>query len=285
MTIQNAAGRLGRSARRCFCLISVLCFLSFAFFPASRSSAQEPSGESLRTGSRTHKSNPFLPVAASDSGWPFIRNSTFDGHSPEIHIADAWPDEGPPVLWTRELGQGYSAFVAKGKWVFTQAQTLGGQVVLCLDADTGETIWSHRYDLPSDPLSLYPGPKATPTLAGDNVYYAAPDGLIGCLKQSNGDEVWWLNVVEKYGGEGIEFGYSCSPTVVNDLVILPVGGKGASLVALNAKTGEEVWRSGDDPASYTPAYPISIGGRKAIIGYLQNSLMLCDLKPATSSPG
>lgn len=278
MTIQNAAGRSGNSARRRFFLLNGLCFLTIAFFLASPSSGQEPDAEPLPAGPKTHKTNPFLPAASFDSGWPFIRNSTFDGHSPEIHIADSWPDEGPPVLWTRELGQGYSAFVAKGERVFTQAQTLGGQVVLCLDADTGETIWSHRYDLPSAPLSLYPGPKATPTLDGEHVYFAAPDGLIGCLKQSDGDEVWWRNVVEDYDGEGIEFGYSCSPTVVDGLVILPVGGKGASLVALNAKTGKEAWRSGDDPASYTPAYPISIGGRKTIVGYLQNSLVLCELK-------
>ena len=84
--------------------------------------------------------------------------------------------------------------------------------------------------------------------------------------------------MEEYDGEGIEFGYSCSPTVVDGLVILPVGGKDASIVALNAKTGKEVWRSRNDPASYTPAYPISIGGREAIVGYLQNSLVLCDLK-------
>ena len=188
MTIQNAAGRSGVSARRCFCLLSVLCFLSIEFFPASRSAGRE----SLRDGPKTHKSNPFLPATVANSRWPFIRNSTFDDHSPEIHIADSWPDEGPPVLWTRELGQGYSAFVAKGERVFTQAQTLGGQVVLCLDADTGETIWSHRYDLPSDPLSLYPGTKETPTLDGEHVYFAAPDGLIGCLKQSNGDKKgWW----------------------------------------------------------------------------------------------
>ncbi|MBC8291028.1 MAG: PQQ-binding-like beta-propeller repeat protein [Planctomycetes bacterium] len=228
--------------------------------------------------SKVAAAHPFLPTGVPDTGWPFIRNSTFDGHSKEIHIADSWPEEGPPVLWTRELGQGYSAFVAKGKRVFTQAQSLAGQVVLCLDADTGETIWKHRYDLPFEPLLPYPGPRATPTLDGRYVYYAAPDGLIGCLEQSSGDEIWSLNVVEKYAGEGIEFGYSCSPTIVEGMLILPVGGTGASLVAINAKTGKEVWRSGNDPASYTPAYPISIGHRKAIVGYLQNSLILCDQK-------
>ena len=59
-------------------------------------------------------------------------------------------------------------------------------------------------------------------------------------------------------------------------VILPVGGKGASLVALDARTGQEVWASGDDPASYSPAFPIDHDGRKLIVGYFQNSLNLFD---------
>lgn len=248
--------------------------LMLFFCGMSRSVAQENSSQALNP----RGSNSFLPDDVEDTGWPFIRNSTFDGHSPEINIADSWPDEGPPVLWTRDLGQGYSSFVARGRRVFTQAQSLAGQVVLCLDADTGKTIWEHRYDWPFEPLLPYPGPRATPTLAGEHVVFAAPDGLIGCLTQAKGEPVWSVNVVEKYGGAGIEFGYSCSPTVVDGLVILPVGGKGASLVALDAATGEEVWSSGDDPASYTPAFPIVVGGRKIIVGYLQNSILFCDQK-------
>ena len=88
--------------------------------------------------------NPFLPEGSLDDGWPFIRGATFDGHSPEIHLAEQWPEAGPPILWRRDLGQGYSAFVAQGRRVLTQAQTLAGQVVICLDADSGQTLWDDR---------------------------------------------------------------------------------------------------------------------------------------------
>jgi outer membrane protein assembly factor BamB len=254
----------------CFLLAGLILVLS----SGGESFAQQVTAEKLEP----RGTNEFLPPGVEDTGWPFIRNSTFDGHSREVHIADSWPEEGPPVLWTRELGQGYSSFVAKGRRVFTQAQSMAGQVVLCLHADTGETIWEHRYDWPFEPLLPYPGPRATPTLAGEHVFFAAPDGLIGCLTQATGEEVWSVNVVDKYGGKGIEFGYSCSPTVVDGLVILPVGGKSASLVALDTKTGGEVWSSGDDPASYTPAFPVTLAGRKIIAGYLQNSMLFCDQK-------
>ena len=265
----RVAGYARVASAGCFFLAGLVLSLSAGESIAQQVTAETPAPRG---------SNDFLPPGVEDTGWPFIRNSTFDGHSREIHIADWWPDDGPPVLWTRELGQGYSSFVATGRRVFTQAQSMAGQVVLCLDADTGETIWEHRYDWPFEPLLPYPGPRATPTLAGRHVYFAAPDGLIGCLTQATGKEVWSVNVVEEYGGEGIEFGYSCSPTVVVGLVILPVGGKGASVVALNAESGKEVWSSGDEPASYAPAFPITLGGRKIIVGYLQNSLLFCDQK-------
>lgn len=210
--------------------------------------------------------------------WPFIRGVHCDGHSAETGLADQWPESGPPVLWTRTLGQGYSSFVAWDDKVATQMQTLGGQYVICLRADTGETLWEYRYDWPYDPAGVYPGPRATPTYDHGRLYFAAPNGTIGCLDAQTGQLRWSCNPVREFAGKGIDFGYSCSPTVMEGKVILPVGGAGASLVALHAATGSVAWHSGDDAASYTPAYPIEFRGRKCVLGYLQNALVCHDLE-------
>ncbi|HAW27247.1 MAG TPA: hypothetical protein DCY03_03870, partial [Planctomycetaceae bacterium] len=92
--------------------------------------------------------SPFLPADVKEAGWPAVRGLHFRAHSPEIHIADTWPAAGPPVLWVKELGQGYSAFVARGNRVYTQGQNLQGQYVYCLDARSGTEIWKHWYDWP-----------------------------------------------------------------------------------------------------------------------------------------
>ena len=84
--------------------------------------------------------------------------------------------------------------------------------------------------------------------------------------------------MREFDGQGIEFGYSCSPTVLDGKVLLPVGGPGASMVALDAADGSVVWRHGDDPASYTPAYPILFRGRSCVLGYLRNALVCHDLQ-------
>src|SRR5678810_969292 len=77
----------------------------------------------------------------SSPAWPQWRGPTFDCISAETGLADSWPEAGPPVLWTREIGKGYSSFIAVGPHVFTQTQTLYEQAVVCLDAETGKTVW------------------------------------------------------------------------------------------------------------------------------------------------
>src|SRR5689334_19385778 len=71
---------------------------------------------------------------AEPPGWPQWRGPTFDCISTETGLADSWPEAGPPVLWNREIGQGYSSFIAVGPHVFTLTQTLYEQMVVCLDA-------------------------------------------------------------------------------------------------------------------------------------------------------
>lgn len=180
------------------------------------------------------------------------------------------------MLWTRQLGQGYSSFVAWDNRIATQYQSLSGQYVICMDADSGETVWEHRYDWPYDPAGVYPGPRATPTYLEGKLYFASPAGVIGCLDASSGKLLWSVSLAERFKCEVTGFGYSCSPTLVDELVILPVGAKGASMVALDAKTGTVKWQSGDDAGSYAPAFPISLNGRPLVLGFLENYLVCHD---------
>ncbi len=217
------------------------------------------------------------PVVAAQQCWSFLRGPHYNGHADEQDLVESWPANGPPVLWSREAGAGYSSFVAWDNRVATQWQTLSGQYVVCLDADTGQTIWQHRYDWPYLPASVYPGPRATPTYCQGRLYFAAPSGQIGCLRARDGSLLWSINVIETFHGRGTEFGYSCSPLVIDGKVILPVGGVGASMVALDAVSGHLLWKAGDDPASYASALPITFAGQQQVIGYLQNALVCHDL--------
>ncbi len=220
---------------------------------------------------------PAPPPAADATGWPHLRGPHYNSTSDETDLADAWPDAGPPVLWSRPTGRGYSGFSAVGNRVFTQMQTLYYQSVVCMDSRTGATVWEHRYGLPYDAAGVYPGPRSTPTWCDERVYFASPNGLVGCVDAEDGHEIWSLNVNRKFGGRGTSFGYSASPLVEDGKVILPVGGKAASVVALDVRDGSTVWASGDEPASYCSAIPVSFRGRRHVITFLENALSSFDL--------
>jgi outer membrane protein assembly factor BamB len=214
-------------------------------------------------------------------GWPHLRGPHYDGIESTSKLADSWPNRGPPVLWIRELGQGYSGFAVVADRAYTQAQNLAGQYVICLDAGTGATLWEHRYDWPSKPAGSYPGPMATPTWHAGKIYFAAPSGLVGCLDDRTGASLWSVNVKEVFGSSGTEFGYACTPCVEDGKVILPVGGPGASVVALDADTGKTIWKGGADAASYCPALAITYRGRRCCMAFLRNALAMFDIADGT----
>ena len=220
---------------------------------------------------------PFYRATALIRVGPICAAPDFDGVSREINLADSWPSEGPPVLWVKELGRGYSSIVVQDDRAYTQYQSSAGQFVICLDASTGHTIWQYWYDWPFEASGLYPGPRSTPTLAMDHVYFSTPAGAVGCLNRS-GKLVWQQDLKKTFNGKGTDFGYACSPTVIHGKVIMPVGGQGASMVALDASDGSLLWKSGNASASYTPALPITVNGHQQVIGYMQHALVAFDLE-------
>ena len=222
--------------------------------------------------------------------WPTIRGANFDGISNETRLANSWPKEGPPVLWTRELGQGYSSFVAWDHFVATQYQSLGGQYVVCMDADTGATLWEYRYGWPYDAAGVYPGPRSTPVYNEGCVYFSSPSGLIGCLDARDGKLRWSMELETTFQTKVPGFGYACSPIIADKYVVLPVGAKDADIVALDKRTGAVRWKGiaskfpsensskqKSSNASYCSVLPIEFQNRKLLVCFLENSLICHDL--------
>ena len=209
--------------------------------------------------------------------WPSVRGPGWDGRSVEVGLAERWPEGGPPVLWVRELGEGYSSFVIWGDRAATMYQTAVEQRVICLDMVTGETVWEHGCGWPYERGGRYPGPRSTPAYADGRIYFCAADGLVGCLEAATGREVWSVHLQSDLGAEVPGFGYSCTPTVISGLVLLPVGGPNSALIALDASTGEVRWRGGDEEGSYVGILPITFRGRRLVVACLQNHVVCHEL--------
>jgi outer membrane protein assembly factor BamB len=199
----------------------------------------------------------------------------------EEGIVERFPEEGLKVLWRRPVSGGFSGpAVADGRVYVTDyvkatgddrpkpttRNVLEGQErVLCLDAKTGEEMWSHAYECDYE-ISYPAGPRCTPTVDGGKVYTLGAMGDLLCLDAAIGGVVWSKNLPETYRAPVPLWGYAGHPLVYGELLICMAGGKGSAVVALDKETGEEVWRALDTPEiGYSPPTLIEAGGMTQLV--------------------
>jgi outer membrane protein assembly factor BamB len=147
--------------------------------------------------------------------------------------------------------------------LFTMGNDNGKEYVFCLDTATGEEEWRFSYDCDLMPR-LYPGgPNATPTVEERRVYTISRLGHIFCFDATTGKKVWDASA-EQWVPKGGWWGFSGSPTIIDDLVFFNVGDKG---LALDKKTGKVVWASQKDAKAYSTVVPLprEMLGRAAIV--------------------
>jgi len=174
-------------------------------------------------------------------------------------LADRWPDGGPPKLWERDLGPGYSAIAVVGDRLYTMYRDGDDDVVTALRASNGKTVWEHRYGAkPREGQSLEfgTGPNSTPLVLDDRVITIGFTAKVRCVKKDDGKLIWSKDLVEDFGGKVQQFGHAASPVMYKRSVILLVGGEKHGAVALNPKDGSFVW--GGEPADISYATPVMI---------------------------
>ena len=197
--------------------------------------------------------------------WPQWRGPNRDGISSETGLLTAWPSGGPKVLWRISgLGVGYSSFSIVNGRMYTQGQRGNQEFVLALDVKTGNKLWETitSRDFENDRGS---GPRGTPTFDNGKLYAMTGEGTVVCLDAATGKIVWQIDSVKKFGASIPHWGYSESPLIDGDRVIVMPGGRGASLVSLDKRTGEVQWKTGDDFAGYSSAILADVNGTKQVI--------------------
>jgi outer membrane protein assembly factor BamB len=191
------------------------------------------------------------PLAAGD--WPQWRGVGREGVWREEGLPDKLPAELKP-RWRQPIGGGYAGIAATGGKVYTldrQKEPKEIERVLCLDADTGKTVWAHEYPVTYGKLDYGNGPRSTPTVQDGRVYTLGAVGHLHCLDAATGKVIWSRDTVKDFKGRYPTWGHACSPLLDGDRLLVQVGGEGACLVALEAATGKEVWRSLADRPGYS----------------------------------
>jgi outer membrane protein assembly factor BamB len=190
-------------------------------------------------------------------------------------IAQVWPQGGPRVVWKRPLPFGSSSIAVDHNRLYTMYRDGDNEVVLALEAATGKTVWEYKYPavfLKGMNMNTGPGPHATPLVDGDRLYTAGVTGKFHCLNTKTGKVLWTRGLLEELGGTEMLRGYSNSPLRYRDTVIVMVGGRGHTIVALDLKTGATRWQGGDFGNSQSSPVLINVDGEEQVACVLEKAV-------------
>ncbi len=216
-----------------------------------------------------------IPCRADD--WPQWLGQNRDNSSSEKVAPWTTP---PKVLWRQPVGEGNSSpVVAHGK-VFVHAKIAGmdKEELSAFDAKTGKKLWDSQYPRAAFKSLYGNGPRATPAVAGDHIYAFGITGVLSCFEIASGRQVWQVDTIKEFHAPHLVFGASCSPLVDDNKVMVNAGAKGASVVAFDKTSGQVIWKSQDDGASYASPITLGSGKERQIVFFTAKALL--SLSPA-----
>jgi outer membrane protein assembly factor BamB len=220
---------------------------------------------------------PATPLAAaaaapaSPAEWPGFRGRDRDGRVRGVRIATDWSASPPKEMWRRPIGPGWSSFAVHGDVFFTQEQRGEEEIVAAYRVSTGAPVWKHR-----DPARFWesnggPGPRGTPTLHNGRVYSLGATGILNVLDEATGRVIWSRNAATDSNTKIPDWGFSASPLLLDDMVIVALAGK---LAAYARETGAPRWTGPDGGLGYSSPHVIALDG--------VSQVLLLDAKGATS---
>ncbi len=203
-------------------------------------------------------------VCAQD--WPQYlgpkRNSTSD----QKGILRSWPEKGPEVLWTVELGAGFGGPVIKdGKVYLLDRDGDVSDIMRCFDFSSGKELWSYSYDAPGS--VQYPGSRSVPAVDGNYVYSCGHDGDLYCFDINTHKPVWNKNVWTDFGGGRIPtWAITQCPLIYSDLLIIASQAPHAGVVAYDKLTGNVIWKTPSlGPVGYVSPAIVKISGDDHVV--------------------
>jgi outer membrane protein assembly factor BamB len=222
-------------------------------------------------------------VVAAD--WPQWRGPQRNGISRETALLKEWAKDGPKLLWTvADLGSGYAAPAVVGERLYLLANLgLDNEFVQALAVKDGKRIWSTRLGKVGSPQQNpnFPAARSTPTVEGQFLYALSSDGDLAALELGTGKVRWQKNLRTGFGGKPGEWAYAESPLIDGNLVVCTPGGRNATMLAVNKKRGDVIWRCavpGGDAAAFASAIIVEVGGIRQCVQLLQNGLVGVEVK-------
>ncbi len=277
---------------------------------------QKPSGQSGQLSYNQSMPNHILTATlltlaayvnfagGTHADWPRFLNRDFDGTASNVSDSIDWTVQ-PKLAWSIEVGEGYGlGAIAGGRYYHFDATNdrnatdrNAAERLTAYDMATGKPVWSVAESLTYRDLFGYEaGPRGTPAIDGDQIFTFGVAGRLTCRDLADGKKVWSVDTNAKYGVVQNFFGVGASPLVIDDVVVVMVGGSpaadqsvapmqlnrvspnGTAIVAFDRKTGAPRWSGGDDLASYSSPRTITIDDATYVLVFTRDGLLLIDAK-------
>ena len=215
-----------------------------------------------------------LSLTALAADWPCYRGSQYDGVSQEAISDDPLPGGEAKVLWRKELGIGFSAFVVANGKAYCAGNNDDKDTIFCFDAVTGKELWKYSY--PCKIMAKYyeGGTHGTPTVVGGKLLFLSKQGLLVCVDAARGRLIW----KRQLDGPWPIWGFSSSVLVVGKVAYVSVGKYGTA-VAL--ATGKVVWGNPSTISNYATPVPYKHGKITRLAIFAQKSI--CGVDPKTGA--
>ncbi len=216
-------------------------------------------------------------LAFTQPEWSGFRGSQRDGVQRGLVFDADWKANPPEELWRIQVGPAWSSFAVAGSYLVTQEQRGESEAVVCYDAETGKEIWVQSIQSRFFEALGGLGPRATPTIAGGSVFAMGAEGWLWKLDAANGTIQWQVDLRKVADREPPMWGYSCSPLVYEDKVIVHSAGKDdKGIVAFDTATGELCWSTASSEQSYGSVQVVDLLGRESLAILTDAGVQLLD---------
>jgi outer membrane protein assembly factor BamB len=212
------------------------------------------------------------PVAAAPAALPAFDSPSYLGADHigvvrGLNLETNWAAHKPVELWRRKVGLGWSSFAVAGSRAITLEQRGETELIVCYELATGNVLWTHTNQVRFHETMGGDGPRSTPTIAEGRVYSEGATGILDCLELDTGKLLWSRDTLKENSAPNLTWGKSCSPLLVDDLVVVTGGASdaGPALLSYKHADGAPVWRAGTGKASYVTPMLVTLAGRRQIL--------------------
>jgi outer membrane protein assembly factor BamB len=235
---------------------------------------------------------PDLGTRDFGQDWPAFLGPEGNSVSREPVRSFDWPSGRPPIVWQTTLGTSYSSpSISRGR-LFHFDRYGDQNRLVCRNAETGQLLWSYEYATDyEDMLGYNNGPRATPVVDGNRVYIVGSEGQLHALRVTDGELLWKVDTMTRFGVVKNFFGVGSTPLVWRDLLIVHIGGSpagsppdiytargnvrgnGTCIVAFDKFTGTVRYQISDELASYSSPLMATIDGRPWCFQFARGGLI------------